>query len=359
MASYLEFSETVSRDEILPAYKQLLTDLNYCINLFEDLESGRTLWETITDWTVGERNSINIIRTKERLNTLKLEIEKGIECYIHLCIKMKGAEIVEQSYLQRIDGKQQSCYDDSLLVRFKNDFNMTMKSEYNRLTQAVTNINEIVLKKEDVKCETGIVSGAVEVVKPAIGVLEVVGPAFGIFELAAVSGIVVVGASGVAVATVAVAAVAAVAILSTLIGSIAYAYARSQGKDRGMKYKEVKQLSDALNNNEILSLFQSHHACINGISLGLDKTIDMCKEQFESMIKSSNTLQDSSKSAQIYEEAFQENLRLLQESEPEMSEATRKRMATKLAETACRTFLMEVLNYSETEANEFIRTLKQ
>ena len=226
---------------------------------------------------------------------------------------------------------------------------MAMKSESNRLTQDVTNINEIVLKKEDVKCETGIVSGAVEVVKPAIGVLEVAGSAIGVLQLAAVSGVVVVGAS----------AVAAVAVLNTLIGSIAYAYARSQGKDRGMKYKEVKQLSDALNNNEILSLFQSHHARIKGISLGLDKTIDICNEQFESMIKSSNTLQDSSKSAQIYEEAFQENLRLLQESEPEMCEATRKRMATKLAETACRTFLMEVLNYSETEANECIQTLKQ
>ena len=64
------------------------------------------------------------------------------------------------------------------------------------------------------------------------------------------------------------------------------------------------------------------------------------------------------KATRIYDKILRESIRSLSISEPEMNGAMRKRMATKLAETACRTFLMETLNYSKTEANECIRNIQ-
>ena len=358
MASYVEFSSTVSRDEIMPAYKQLLTDINYCINLFEDLESGRTYWESLTDWTVGERNSINFTRMNFRLKKLKEEVEKGIGCYTRLFIKMKGAKMIEQSYQQRIALIEQSGHDKSQLVEYHNKFKGEMKNFSDNLTKAVAKVTDtgVLRVPEDIRC------GA--------GALTVVGGVTGVLGAGATGGLIATGTAVTLMPLAAVASTAGVAV--GLIGSFAYSYVHSEGQSRGLKYHELKHLSDALHNDEILSIFQTHHYSVSNISQEIDNTMDMCKKHFEicsscppieisaTSTRSSATVDDVIKATRIYDRVLRENIQMFQ-SDPEMAEmsgALKKRMATKVAETACRTFLMEVLNYSEREANECIRKIQ-
>ena len=356
MASYVEFSNTVSRDEILPAYKQLLTNINYCINLFEDLESGRTCWESLTDWTVGERNSINFTRMNFRLKKLKEEVEKGISYYTHLFIKMKGVKMIEQSYQQRIALIEQSGHDKSQLVEFHNEFKGKIETKFDDLAKAVAKVTDtgVLRVSEDIRC------GA--------GALTVVGGVTGVLGAGATGGLIATGTL-VTTGLMALATVATAGLAVGLIGSFAYYHVHSKGKSRGLKYHELKHLSDALHNDEILSIFQSHHTCVSNISPGIDECMDMCKKHFEicssglpiessaTSTRSSATVDGVIKATRIYDRVLRENIQSFQ-SDPEMSEAMRKKMATKLAETACRTFLMETLNYSETEANECIRNIQ-
>ena len=55
----------------MTAYRGVLTDINYCINLLRELETGRTYTEIVFDWLRGNRNG----RT---LRELKGEVEIGI-----------------------------------------------------------------------------------------------------------------------------------------------------------------------------------------------------------------------------------------------------------------------------------------
>ena len=59
----------------------------------------------------------------------------------------------------------------------------------------------------------------------------------------------------------------------------------------------------------------------------------------------------------MYYKTFQQTLQLFRESEPDMNEEMREKMATKLAEAVCKTFPKEKLNYSDTDINEFIKEI--
>ena len=89
MASYQQFVENIGEGRIVPAYRKLLTDINYCINLFEHIETGRTYTEMFFDWFAGERGQIDIKRFPIVLNNLKQEVELGMKLYIDLTFKMK------------------------------------------------------------------------------------------------------------------------------------------------------------------------------------------------------------------------------------------------------------------------------
>ena len=89
MASYQQFVENIGEGRVVPAYRKLLTDINYCTILFEDIETARTKTEMFYDWLAGERGKIDIERFPIVLNNLKQEVKLGMELYIDLTFKMK------------------------------------------------------------------------------------------------------------------------------------------------------------------------------------------------------------------------------------------------------------------------------
>ena len=343
MASYVEFADTVSSGEILPAYRQLLIEINYCVNLFDDLENGRTRWDKIKDWTVGERDSINLVNTRRNLEKLKEEIERGIGCYIHLSIKMKGVKLIEQSYLQRIEEMQQSGYDQSLFVELQNEFTKKIQSNFVELSKAVSVIKATgVFEPRKIHYGTGVLVGSVGAI--------------------ATAGAVALGTGGIGLAT---AATGGFAFVALLISTIAYSYAHNKAKCRALKYQELKQLSDALHDHAMLSLFQAHHLNIGNILCVMDNTLDiwdkhleLASESSQKTIENSNSSENTINATQVYDNTFRDNLQMLKETEPEMNEDTRNRMAANIAVTACKTFLKEIQGYSDSRADDFIRNLQ-
>ena len=82
MASYEKFAEDIGKGEIVSAYTNILNDVNYCINLFDDLEVGRTRTEGWYDYFAGERDQIELQNLPGILETLKKEVEVGLQLYM-------------------------------------------------------------------------------------------------------------------------------------------------------------------------------------------------------------------------------------------------------------------------------------
>ena len=89
--------------------------------------------------------------------------------------------------------------------------------------------------------------------------------------LGATGGALALGATGCA----AIGSVAAAGV----IGCKAYLYAHSKGKGRGMKYQELKFLSDALNDMTLLSEFESQNIFLTQAIKGLKENIDLYNQQ--------------------------------------------------------------------------------
>ena len=68
MASYVEFSDTVSRGEILPAYRQLLIEINYCLNLFKGSSGESTINYTSRFNVIAYIDSKHYIKSLTRPN---------------------------------------------------------------------------------------------------------------------------------------------------------------------------------------------------------------------------------------------------------------------------------------------------
>ena len=321
----------------------------------DELESERNYTTWISDWAVGERSSINFSRTKNNLEKLYREIEKGLTQFTKLFSLMTGAKMIELSFQKTIKEFEISGFDTSALMKMSNTASSSIEKFSNRITAAVDNLANIgVFRKREIKTDkySLVKSGAQGAAVGGVG-----GTALGIAGAVAMGTAVVASGGTILVAGVGLAAV------TGAISCIAYGYAHHKGKDRGIKYKELKFLSDSLNDMKLLSEFETQNIFLTQVTKGLEENIAFCKEQLtlstssQPSTRSSTTVDDGIKATRIYDRVLRENIQMFQ-SDPEMSEAMRKKMATKLAETACRTFLMEVLNYSETEANECIRNIQ-
>ena len=95
MGSYKQFVENIGKGRVVPGYKNLLTDIDYCINLFENIETARTYTEMFYDFLAGERGKIDIKRFPIVLNNLKQVVEEGISLYTHLTFIIKDFELMQ------------------------------------------------------------------------------------------------------------------------------------------------------------------------------------------------------------------------------------------------------------------------
>ena len=262
---------------------------------------------------------------------------------------MKGVKWIEQSYLQRIEEMQQSGYDQPLFVELQNECTKKIQSNFVELSKAVSLIKATgKFEPRKIHYVTGVLVGSVVAIATA-GAVVAIGTA----------SVVTQGTDDIGLAT---AAIGGFAFVAVLISTIAYSYAHNKAKCRALKYQELKQLSDALHDHAMLSLFQAHHLNIENILCGVEKILDIWDKHLEIASKSSQkTIENSNsseKARRIYYKTFHDNLQMLKETETEMSEDMRNRMAANMAVTACKTFLKETQQYSDSDADEFIRNLQ-
>ena len=356
MASYVEFRDSINQkkgDEVMSSYTALMTDIKYCINLLEELEYGRGYKDWVSDWAVGKRSSLNIDRTRKNLGKLHSEIRKGLTVHTSLFSLITKARMIQQSLRLRIETMENSGRDTSLLLESYNKISNTNEEFYS----AVDNLENtgIFVKKETKMNKTAAAVGEVGD-GIGIGIAGTVSLALASALVISTGGTALMVGGGIAAVT----------------GTI-FLVAHSYGKKKGIKYQELKFLSESLHDLRLLSELESHHIALDEIIKGFKENIEFYKKEVESIqtfviatqtraqtqapTKNPPTLDDAIKATRMYDKVFRENLQSLQESEPDMNAEMRKRMATKLAETACKTFLKEKLNYSETEINEFLRKI--
>ena len=135
MASFEKFAEEVGKGDLISAYTNVLKDVNYCINLFEDLEIGRTQKEIWFDYYAGERDQVNLEDLPENLEVLKKEIELGLQLYMKLSCKMKILNTNQSSQ----DFKQQSIiHSDKITPRW--GIQQELRSQFEDLLSTIADI---------------------------------------------------------------------------------------------------------------------------------------------------------------------------------------------------------------------------
>ena len=373
MAMELMPYKTVNIEDVIPDYRTKLTEINSCLNLFDELDKRRNFSEWVSDWAVGERRAIDFKSITSNLKKIKSELEKGIKLHSNLLVKLNSFEMMDNTYQQKIRDSKHSAANTSQLVEHHNDFVEKVKKDCIALSTAVVKLkNTGVFERKEFErdfgsfIQSGIEMGAKGGAVGGAGALGAggsmalanygyLGSGLVATKLIAASSLLGITTTGGALA-VGAAATGGVVAVAGAIGCIAYLYAQPKGKKRGFEYQELKFLCDGLNNGKLLAAFQTHHTCIHEISNGIDKTLKMCDKHFEKRIVDYGG--DLIKATRIYYQTFHDNLQMLKETETEMSEDMRNRLAANIAVIACRTFLKETLKYSDSGADEFIQKLK-
>ncbi|KAI6650316.1 hypothetical protein LOD99_5994 [Oopsacas minuta] len=102
MANYQQFVDNIGEGRIVPAYYKLLSDINYCIGVFERLETNRTYSEMWYDWYDGKRGQIDVEGFSGAMNTLMQEIYLGLTLYLDLSYKVKYMQTSQESKPQPV-----------------------------------------------------------------------------------------------------------------------------------------------------------------------------------------------------------------------------------------------------------------
>ena len=336
MASYHEFARKIGEGDIVSAYKNVLTEVNYCINLFEDLEAGRTYPEQISDWLAGERAQINIEDFPFALKTLKEEIEHGLELYVNLSIKKKKLELASQgSKLQSVRSADNKTPRWGVKQELMNQFD-----------ELLSLIKDVAAPKR---------------MQPQNW-------------------------------------------LYISIQNLASYYTNLNKGDRAKMYETAKVLYLTLNQNEVLKILKQNHTTVRELISRIDSVIlmensprqqdsaDVQKAYSKEVISERNNLsekstrnaplsegndqtcsmedgvtsqsvQNSQSSAvanarNIYNKTLLEEQKELESSEPEMSCEERVKLATRIAVRDCKKVLVEMLHYSNPEADDIIKNIQ-
>ena len=375
--------QIVKREDVMTGYQKIMTDINHCINLFDELDKRRNFSQWVSDWAVGERKAIDFKNVLSKLKRIQSVLDEGTETYTDLFAKLKRFEMMDNEFQQKIEDSRDSTTINLELVKHHNSLMEEVNNDYIDLNNAVVEFKKTgVFDKKDLERDfTSLVKSGAQ--GAAIG--GVVGGVLGGAGSAAAGGIMALaaggalGTGGTAALTAATGALGALgitgatalgitgvvttggtillaagglAVVAGIISCVAYSYAHHKGKERGLKYKELKFLCDSLNDNKLLAAFQAHHTIISKISSGIDNTLKDCKTHFQQIIQ--DTQENFKQAREIYDKTLRENLQMLKESEPDMDEAMINRMAANMAKTACKTFLKEKLGYNDSRVDEVL-----
>ena len=215
----------------MSAYTELLTDIIFCLNFLDDLETGRTCTEWLFDWIQGDRGRVSANLNGE-LKVLKGEIKEGIAIYIGLFFTLDRYRVVKEVY-EKLDSISYAPEGKSSRFTY---FEM-LKSHFDDLKHEIS--QDPKQSNNQITEESSWGVGA-----PGVAALFV-------FSVARVAGVVVV--VGVAGA------------LSSRAKYLKKWYTPSVYQDRNAKYKMVKSLHDALSQANILKIFQDNHSFVKEI----------------------------------------------------------------------------------------------
>ena len=213
-----DIDEVFTKNNIIPHYREHLKHVNTCLLMFEELETNRTWGEKILDWNYGARSEINGPRLIDNLKKLKKELLEGLTQYTRL--------LTEKEELKN--------YIREFIVS-KSDLDITHEK-----------VGLISIKKGAKYIGgAGVSVGVLGVIATQCTALTVTISALSVFGI------------GVCVGVVA--------------GGLLYAIhliAKSYGDERGVKYQEVKVISDTLD-SKFLGKIKTYHEDLNTIFINM------------------------------------------------------------------------------------------
>ena len=363
-------------------FDKVLTDTKTDINLFENLEYKRNWTELVSDWAVGERDSINKTRMNHDLKLLENSVEGVIAAYVALN-QVKSLNLrSEQLSLLTSDITDPGLDDKSQLEILKR-----------RDSKFVQNKQ---LPDEEFKYIKGKV---VEGIVGAGGALSLVGAGVigAAVKVAVVKGCMVAplvvkmtaGAVGIGLGVGSgIAITGGIVAIAGAVGTIAYVANKSLGKDRGLIYQKLKRLYDAVNDPQAIDQFQTlkeeikrNTQTINSRADDhtklMDEALKIKKEdqamaalqlktlqiETDSQVEKERSAQKKDKGSvlkamELYRSSLKEELEELMTAEPEWNEETRKRHAIRTAMKNCKSFLKINLDYNDDEADKFVEGLQ-
>ena len=318
--------------EINPDWESVLTklqrDASECINLFEKLETGRTWAEWTSDWVVGDRAKINPARLLIYMKKFQKEVKTLLSIYTTLSRKVKWGKTLELGYQENMKSNFQLDY-------FKEGIDAIIDKQFNEFSLSISDGKEA--KEQTCKLKTTkiVVGGAV--------------------------GGAVVGHPGAA--TLGLVASGLIFPFGILISSIVIAYHKVHlsGRKRGLDYQTVQSLYDSLHDNKLLSNLETLSSKMKELSENVDMQIETYKLEFgthRQAVEQKDVVKEIAKATKLYFKTLQSEIEQLKSNEPDMGGDMRKRMATKIAASNCKTFLKQSLNYSDSDAQAFIDELQ-
>ena len=319
---------------------KLQRDASECINLFEELENGRTWGELTSDWVVGDRAKINPERLLIYMKKFQKEVKTLLSIYTTLSRKVQWGKTLELGYQENLKSKFQLDY-------FKEGIDASIDKQFNEFSLSIPGKEA---KEQTCKLKTtGMVVGGA-------GVGAVVGVGGTALAATSIGGTLSSGIAALGLGMVASGFVIPVGIglVFGSVAAIAHHKVHSSGRERGLDYQTVKLLYDSFHDNKLLSSLETLSSKMKQLSENVDMQIETYKLEFGTHRQAI----ELAKATKLYFKTLQSEIEQLKFNEPGMGEDMRKRMATKIAASSCKTFLKQSLNYSDSDAQEFIDDLQ-
>ena len=306
---------------------KLLMDANECVDLFQELETEQTWGEWVSDWVVGERGKINSDKLLHFTKKFKEEVEKLLSICSKLSRKVEWGKTMELGY------QKSSNFP---LVYFRERVDKSIARQFNELSISISAVKSS--KEQRCKLRTvGIVTGGT-----------------------ALGGIGTAVALGAGLAGPALIIPVGIGLLIGSIGAIAHYSIHSRGRKRGLEYQTVRFLYDSFHDKKLLSNLQTQSIKLQNLSDNVSEQIETYKLEFgthRQAMDQRNASRNPAKATRVYYKTKEAEIEQLRFNEPDMDEDMRRRMATRIAESSCKTFLKETLRYSDPEIRDFINDL--